>query len=125
MSKLLTRQVLGTDLPKFSGDPKEWPTFITTYKRTTADCIFSNSKNKERLRKCLVDPARRCVRMILLTSNAEKVISMLEKNFGGSDKIINQLKEEARLQKAVISSSDFQEFSNLVENLTVTVKIFE
>jgi hypothetical protein len=26
VSKLLTRQVLGTDLPKFSGDPKEWPT---------------------------------------------------------------------------------------------------
>jgi hypothetical protein len=25
--KLLTRQVLGTDLSKFSGDPKEWPTF--------------------------------------------------------------------------------------------------
>jgi hypothetical protein len=43
VSKLLTRPVLGTYLPKFSEDPKEWPTFITTYKRTTVDSGFSNS----------------------------------------------------------------------------------
>jgi hypothetical protein len=27
VSKLLGRQALGIDLPKFSGDVKEWPTF--------------------------------------------------------------------------------------------------
>jgi hypothetical protein len=60
------------------------------------------------------------VRIVLLTNNAEKVISMLEKNFGGSNKIIDQL-QEARLQKTVRTSKDFQRFSNLVENLAVTV----
>jgi hypothetical protein len=56
VSKLLVRQVLGMELlPKFSGDAKEWPTFITTYRRTTADCGFSESENMERLRKCLND----------------------------------------------------------------------
>jgi Protein of unknown function (DUF1759) len=123
VSKLLARQVLGMDLPKFSGDAKEWPTFITTYRRTTVDCGFSESENMERLRKCLLDPAKHCVRlrMVLLTNNAEKVISMLANNFGGSNRIIEQLLEEAKLQKSVKNSKDFQEFSNLVENLTVTV----
>jgi hypothetical protein len=36
--KLLARQVLGIDFPKFFGDVKEWLTFITTSRRTTKDC---------------------------------------------------------------------------------------
>jgi hypothetical protein len=77
VSKLLPRQVFGIDLPKFSGDTQEWPTCITTYRRTTKDCDFSESENMECFRKCLLDPARNCVRMILLTNNAEKAIAML------------------------------------------------
>jgi hypothetical protein len=42
---------------------------------------------------------------------------MLEKNDGGFDKIIEQLMEEVRLKRQVKDSSDFQEFSNLMENL--------
>jgi hypothetical protein len=77
VSKLLPRQVLGIDLAKFSGDAQEWPTFITTHRRTTKDCDFSETENMERLRQCLLDPARNCVRMILLTNNAEKAIAIL------------------------------------------------
>jgi restriction endonuclease len=76
----------------------------------------------ERLRKCLVDPARNCVRMNLLKNNAEKAIAMVEKNYGEFDKIIERLMEEVRLQIQVKDSSDFQEFYNLVENLAVTVE---
>jgi hypothetical protein len=61
VSKLLARQVLGIDLSKFSGDAKEWPTFFTTYRKTTKDCDFSESENMVRLRKCLLDPDRNCV----------------------------------------------------------------
>jgi hypothetical protein len=99
--------------------------FITTYKSTTVDCGFSNSENMERLRKCLENPARKCVRIFLLTSDAEKVISMLKKNFGGSEKIIEQLKIEARQQKVVKNSGDFLEFSNLIENLAITIDNIE
>jgi hypothetical protein len=53
LSMLLTRQILGFDLPNFIGDSKEWPSFITTYNRTTKDCGFSTSENMEELRKCL------------------------------------------------------------------------
>jgi hypothetical protein len=122
VSKLLARQVLGRDLPKFSSDAKVWPTLITKYRKTTKDCDVSESENMERLRMCLLDTARNCVRMILLTNKAEKAIAMLEKNYGGLDKIIEQLMEEVRLQKQAKDSSDFQEFSNLMKNLAVTVE---
>jgi hypothetical protein len=62
------------------------------------------------------------VRIILLSNIDEKAIAMLEKNYGGFDKIIEQLMEEVRLPKQVKDSSDFQEFSNLMENLAVTVE---
>jgi hypothetical protein len=42
--KLLARQVLGIDFPKFSGDVKEWPNFIMTYNRTTKE-DFLESEN--------------------------------------------------------------------------------
>jgi hypothetical protein len=47
------------------------------------------------------------MRIVLVTYNAEKIISMVEKN----------LVEDAKLQKIVRNTMDFQEFSNLVENL--------
>jgi hypothetical protein len=58
MKKLLTRQVLGTSLPKFSGDVAQWPSFLATYRRTTDECQFSSGENMQRLRDCLVGPAR-------------------------------------------------------------------
>jgi hypothetical protein len=71
VSKLLARQVLGMELHKFPGEAKEWPTFITSYRRTTVDCGFSESESMERLRKCLSDPAKHCVWMVLLTNDAD------------------------------------------------------
>jgi hypothetical protein len=35
---LLARQILGLNLPKLSGEAREWPSFVTTYRRTTDDC---------------------------------------------------------------------------------------
>jgi hypothetical protein len=49
----------------------------------------------ECLRKCLLDPARNFVRMILLTNNAEKAIAIIE-----------QLMEEVRQQKQVNEQND-------------------
>jgi hypothetical protein len=80
------------------------------------------SENKERLQKCLLDPARSCVRMILLTNNVKQAIAMLEKNYGRFDNFIEQLMVEVRLQKQVKDSSNFQEFSNLMKNLAMTVE---
>jgi hypothetical protein len=86
---LVTKHIsLCRDLPKSSGDVKEWPTSITPYRRMTKDCDFLDSKNMRGIRKRLLDTARNCVRIVLLTNNAEKAIAMLEKNYGVFDKII-------------------------------------
>jgi hypothetical protein len=57
---------LGLDLPKFSGKASEWPSFVTTYRRTTDDCQLKESEKMERLRKSLEGKARQCVKMVLL-----------------------------------------------------------
>jgi GMP synthase PP-ATPase subunit len=61
-------------------------------------------------------------KMILLTNDAVKTIGMLKRNYGRSEKIVEQLLKEAKAKKPVTYSNDFQEFSNLVENLSVTVE---
>jgi hypothetical protein len=38
-------------LLKFSGEAREWLSFVTTYRRTTDYCQFTESENTERLRK--------------------------------------------------------------------------
>jgi hypothetical protein len=85
------------DLPKFSGEAREWPSFVMTYRRTTGDCQFRESENMDRLRKPLEGKARQCVKMVLLTNNAERVIEILRRNYGNSDVILNQLIEGVQL----------------------------
>jgi hypothetical protein len=85
-------------MPKFSGETREWPSFVTTYRRTTDDCQFMESENMERLHKSLEQKARQCVKMVLLTNNAEQVIEILRKNYGNSDFILYQLIEEVQQQ---------------------------
>jgi hypothetical protein len=60
--------------------------------------------------------------MILLTNDVEKAIAILKRNYRRAEQIVEQLLEKAKAQKLVKSSNDFQEFSNLVENLSVTVQ---
>jgi hypothetical protein len=62
---LLARKILGLDLPKYSGEAREWPSFVTTYRRTMDDCQFTESDNMERLRKSLEGKVRKCVKMVL------------------------------------------------------------
>jgi hypothetical protein len=43
---------------------------------------------------------------------------MLKKNYGSAEKIVEKLLEEAKAQKHSKNSNDFQEFSNLFQNLS-------
>jgi hypothetical protein len=43
------------------------------------------------------------------------LLRCLKKNYGGFEKIIEQLMDEIRLPKQMKASTDIQEFSNLVE----------
>jgi hypothetical protein len=88
---------------------------------TTLDCEFSDGETMERLRKCLSDPARNCDKMILLTNDSEKAKTMLKRNYGSAEKIVEKLLGGAKAQKPVKNTNDFQEFSNLVENLSMKI----
>jgi hypothetical protein len=46
VKKLLTRQVLGTSLPKFSGDVAQWPSFLATYRRLERKGRVKNINNQ-------------------------------------------------------------------------------
>jgi Protein of unknown function (DUF1759) len=107
VEKLLTRQVMGTNLPKFSGEVSQWPSFLATYLRTTIDCQFSDPENMQRLRDCLEGRARKCVNMILLTNESEGVIEKLKQNFGNMDRILSELQDEISAFSGVIDSAVF------------------
>ncbi|XP_055588827.1 uncharacterized protein LOC129741145 [Uranotaenia lowii] len=64
--QLVARQSLGKELPNFSGDPTEWPIFISNYEFTTDACGFSNGENMLRLQRCLTGAALEAVRSRLV-----------------------------------------------------------
>ena len=43
--RYIARQIMGKDLPNFSGEVTEWPLFISTYRQSTLDCGYSQSEN--------------------------------------------------------------------------------
>jgi hypothetical protein len=101
---LLARQILGLDLPKFSGEDAQRMTL--------------SLRRVKRWRECKESKARQCVKMVLLTNNAERVIEIRRRNYGNSDVILNQLIEEVKQQCPVTESiRHFQEFANADENL--------
>jgi hypothetical protein len=52
--------------------------FLAIYRRQTHDCQFNQSENMQRQRDALEEPARSCVEMLLLTDDAERVMSKLK-----------------------------------------------
>jgi hypothetical protein len=58
IEELLTRQVVGTSLPKFNGDVRCWPSFLAIYRRQTLECQFNQSENMQRPRDALKEPTR-------------------------------------------------------------------
>jgi hypothetical protein len=82
---------------------------------------FNQSANMQRLRDALEEPAKSCVEMLLLTDDAESVMSKLKQNFGNKTAVMNQLQEDINLFPDVHDSSQLLRFSNLVANITATV----
>jgi hypothetical protein len=81
-------------------------------------CGFLTSEKMERLRKCLPGPARDCVKMILPTNDAEKAVKILQRNYGKSEIILEQLMNDVKYSKDVTNSNSCQGFSNMqLENV--------
>ena len=86
------------DLPTFSGNAEEWPTFSTMLRTTTEQCCFSNVENMIRLQKALKGRARDFVLPLLTVpeGNTPQVIRTVEKRFGRPDVVVQTLIEQTK-----------------------------
>ncbi|XP_058811098.1 uncharacterized protein LOC131675993 [Topomyia yanbarensis] len=90
--QLSARQSLARDLPSFSGDPSEWPIFISNYNYTTEACGYTHGENLIRLQRCLKGHALDTVRSRLVLPGAvPHIIETLRMRFGRPEVLINSL----------------------------------
>ncbi|XP_055615272.1 uncharacterized protein LOC129761561 [Toxorhynchites rutilus septentrionalis] len=96
-SQLAARQAVTRDLPTFSGNPEEWPLFITSFQSSTRMCGYSDEENMLRLQRSLKGKALDAVRCRLLhPSNVPGVISTLRTLFGRPEIIVHSLISKIR-----------------------------
>ncbi|XP_055632766.1 uncharacterized protein LOC129773204 [Toxorhynchites rutilus septentrionalis] len=123
--QLAARQVVPKDLPKFSGNPEEWPMFFSTYESTSNMCGYRNDENMIRLRNCLKDEAYAAVQSFLMhPSTLPKAISVLKLRFGQPHTIINTLKKKISAMPSVRPDAmdKLIDFALAVQNLCATIE---
>ncbi|XP_053692317.1 uncharacterized protein LOC128740775 [Sabethes cyaneus] len=91
-TQIAARQVLGKDLPVFSGNPEDWPIFISNFEQSTATCGYSDAENLVRLQRCLKGNALESVKSrLLLPGSVPNVIQTLRILFGRPELLIRSL----------------------------------
>ncbi|XP_053686266.1 uncharacterized protein LOC128735804 [Sabethes cyaneus] len=91
-SQIAARQAVSKDLPIFSGNPEEWPVFMSMYNRTTTMCGFTDDENIVRLQKSLKGKAYDAVKSRLMHSgNVSGILTTLKMLFGQPEVIIQSL----------------------------------
>lgn len=95
--QLAARQVVTKELPMFSGDPIDWPLFISSYQHSTETCGYNNSENLLRLQRCLRGNAKDSVSSFLLhPSTVPQVLSTLQQLYGRPEQIVNNMIAKVR-----------------------------
>ncbi|XP_058456625.1 uncharacterized protein LOC131434022 [Malaya genurostris] len=95
--QLAARQVVPRELPAFSGDPVEWPLFLSCYQNSTEMCGYSQGENLMRLQRCLKGNALEAVRSYLMQpSSVQLIIDTLRTLYGRPELIINSLLTKVR-----------------------------
>ncbi|XP_055600296.1 uncharacterized protein LOC129749360 [Uranotaenia lowii] len=118
--QLAARQVVSRDLPKFSGDPLEWPMFLSAFESTTAMCGIQPDENLARLQKSLVGSAREKVQNILMLPDAiPEIIDILRAECGRPDQIVYCLLSKIRktVQPSVAKLETLVAFGREVRNM--------
>ncbi|XP_050086194.1 uncharacterized protein LOC126571588 [Anopheles aquasalis] len=96
-TQIAARQVVGKDLPSFSGNPEEWPLFIASFESSTRICGYTDDENLLRLQRSLKGKALEAVRCRLLhPRNLAGAISTLRTLFGRPECIIQSLINKIR-----------------------------
>ncbi|XP_062711167.1 uncharacterized protein LOC109417082 [Aedes albopictus] len=123
--ELAARQVVPRELPKFSGNPEEWPMFLSTYEDTTAMCGYTEAENMIRLRNCLKGDAFNAVRSFLMRpETVERAVSALKLRFGRPETIIEFLKEKIMAMPIIRPDAmdKLVDFALEVQNLCATIE---
>ncbi|XP_055614692.1 uncharacterized protein LOC129761013 [Uranotaenia lowii] len=95
--QLAARHVVSRDLPRFSGDPLEWPVFLSTFESTTAMCGIQPDENLVRLQKCLVGSAReKVLNLLTIPSAVPEIIATLREECGRPDQLIHCMLSKIR-----------------------------
>ncbi|XP_075163102.1 uncharacterized protein LOC142235727 [Haematobia irritans] len=109
------------DLPKFSGSPEDWQTFIESFNSTTVEFQYSDLHNIMRLRESLYGKARETVESLLTNSkNVGAILDVLAETFGRPDQLIKSQIQKVRVLPN-IKETDFDgllNFSIKVTNMT-------
>ncbi|XP_053686569.1 uncharacterized protein LOC128736113 [Sabethes cyaneus] len=96
-AQLAARQVMPRELPKFSGDPEEWPMFYSSFKNTTEVCGYTDAENLARLQRSLVGAALEAVKSrLLLPASVPYVMATLQKLYGRPEILISSLLKKVR-----------------------------
>ncbi|XP_062709477.1 uncharacterized protein LOC134288485 [Aedes albopictus] len=95
--QLAARQVVTKELPIFSGDPIDWPLFISSYQHSTETCGYTNSENLLRLQRSLRGNAKESVSSFLLhPSTVPQILSTLQQLYGRPEQIVNNMIAKVR-----------------------------
>ncbi|XP_055523244.1 uncharacterized protein LOC129717391 [Wyeomyia smithii] len=123
-SQLAARHAVTKELPTFSGNPEEWPLFISTYESTTKMCGFSDEENLLRLQRSLKRRALETVRSRLLyPAGLEGVIKTLRTLYGRPEVIVHSLVCKIREMSAPKTEKlgTLIDFGVAVQNMCATI----
>ncbi|XP_055623613.1 uncharacterized protein LOC129767030 [Toxorhynchites rutilus septentrionalis] len=96
-SQLAARQVMPRDLPLFSGNPADWPVFMSSFINTTLTCGFSSAENICRLQRSLKGAAYEAVQSrLLLPESVPHIMETLQLLYGRPELLISALLEKVR-----------------------------
>ncbi|XP_017472746.1 PREDICTED: uncharacterized protein LOC108363754 [Rhagoletis zephyria] len=96
-SQLIARQAIPKQLPVFSGDPEEWPLFISNFENSTAVAGYTDAENLIRLQASLKGKARDMVKSkLFLPSMVSEIIHTLRMCFGRPEYILERVVNRAR-----------------------------
>ncbi|XP_052864146.1 uncharacterized protein LOC128270768 [Anopheles cruzii] len=118
------RQAL-ISLPKFGGNPKEWPNFRKAFDDTTHAGEFSHLENLNRLQQALYGPALRNVQQLMLDcENVPRVIERLHEMYGRPELVYRELLGDLqRIRKD--SRTVIMDMMNALENTVSNIMLME
>ena len=123
MKRYIARQAMGQDLLTFSEEISEWTLFIIIFRIATEACKFSDVENMALFQKSLKGEARQAVKALLMM-RFEKVFEILERRFGRSEFIIQEIMQKAIEYPRIKEDrpSNIIKYSNVITNLVATIE---